>query len=260
VERHQVSGCHFCWGNFAIWLAKVLYTRGDSRGSQTLLQSVGDAAVHGGSVLLTVIASAELALLAAATGLPGEAAPHLTRCRAILTEGEDWRGLAGRVALAEAAVAVAERRSDHAAPHFEQAIEVFRAYSLPWDEAEAFHLWGRGLIQATSRSTAIEKLRESLNIYCRHGAGRPWLDRVRADLRRAGGEPADATLAYPAGLSEREVEVLRLLAGGMSNPAIAGALVLSVHTVERHVANIYAKIGAHGRADATAYAIRNGLL
>ena len=64
---------------------------------------------------------------------------------------------------------------------------------------------------------------------------------------------------YPDGLTAREVEVLRLLAGGRTSPQVAEALVLSVHTVERHVANLYAKIGAHGRADATAYALRHGL-
>jgi DNA-binding CsgD family transcriptional regulator/pimeloyl-ACP methyl ester carboxylesterase len=60
-------------------------------------------------------------------------------------------------------------------------------------------------------------------------------------------------------LSPREVEVLRLLAGGESNDQIARHLGLSPHTVERHVANIYRKINARGRADATAYALRHGL-
>jgi non-specific serine/threonine protein kinase len=63
-----------------------------------------------------------------------------------------------------------------------------------------------------------------------------------------------------AGLSERELEVLRLLASGRSNAQIAAELVLSVRTVEKHVANIYAKIGARGRADAATYALRHGLL
>jgi DNA-binding NarL/FixJ family response regulator len=64
---------------------------------------------------------------------------------------------------------------------------------------------------------------------------------------------------YPDRLTPREAEILRLLAGGRSNPAIAGELVLSVYTVERHVANIYSKIGVHTRVEATAYALRRGL-
>jgi DNA-binding NarL/FixJ family response regulator len=55
------------------------------------------------------------------------------------------------------------------------------------------------------------------------------------------------------------VEVLRLLAEGKTNKEIAAALVVSVPTVQRHIANIYGKIGARGRADATAYTIRRGL-
>ena len=61
-------------------------------------------------------------------------------------------------------------------------------------------------------------------------------------------------------LTPREVEVLRLIVAGRSNREIAQALVISVATVERHVSNIYAKIGARNRADATAYAFHNRLL
>jgi DNA-binding CsgD family transcriptional regulator len=64
---------------------------------------------------------------------------------------------------------------------------------------------------------------------------------------------------YPDGLTSREVEVLRLLAEGKTNKEIAAALVVSVPTVQRHIANIYGKIGARGRADATVYTIRRGL-
>ena len=64
---------------------------------------------------------------------------------------------------------------------------------------------------------------------------------------------------YPDGLTAREAEVLGLLASGKTNKQIASELVLSVSTVQRHVANVYAKIGAHGRAEATAYALRRGI-
>jgi DNA-binding CsgD family transcriptional regulator len=77
------------------------------------------------------------------------------------------------------------------------------------------------------------------------------------------GEPPPAAGGHPApppqSLSHREQEVLRLLAAGESNRQIARRLGLSPHTVERHVANVYRKIGARGRADATAYALRSGL-
>ena len=58
----------------------------------------------------------------------------------------------------------------------------------------------------------------------------------------------------------RQTEVLRLLAGGMTNREIASALDISVHTVDRHISQIYRRIGARGRADATGYAIRHALV
>jgi len=63
-----------------------------------------------------------------------------------------------------------------------------------------------------------------------------------------------------AGLSPRELEVLRLLAQGRSAREIGAELVLAVRTVERHITNIYRKIGAHNRAQATAFAFGHGLV
>jgi DNA-binding CsgD family transcriptional regulator len=66
-------------------------------------------------------------------------------------------------------------------------------------------------------------------------------------------------LRYPDGLTEREVEVLRLIASGKSNHQIAEALVISANTVARHVANIFNKTGAGNRTEAAAYAYRERL-
>jgi DNA-binding CsgD family transcriptional regulator len=73
-------------------------------------------------------------------------------------------------------------------------------------------------------------------------------------------EPVARRIAYPDGLTGREVEVLQLLAQGKSSREIGEMLVLSVRTVERHIANIYLKTDTHGRAQATAYALAKGLL
>jgi len=81
-------------------------------------------------------------------------------------------------------------------------------------------------------------------------AGVPGVEQERARLARS----------YPDGLTAREVEVLRRLAGGKTNGEIAEELYVSVRTVERHIANIYAKIGTRGRANATAYALTCGLI
>jgi DNA-binding CsgD family transcriptional regulator len=65
------------------------------------------------------------------------------------------------------------------------------------------------------------------------------------------------TLTAP--LSQRESEVISLLAAGRENAEVAAVLSVSVHTVERHVANIFIKIGVRNRAEATAWAHRRGL-
>jgi DNA-binding CsgD family transcriptional regulator len=71
-----------------------------------------------------------------------------------------------------------------------------------------------------------------------------------AETARPGSPESFAAIA-PAqgiGITGREAEVLRLLAAGQSNREIAATLVLSVRTVERHIENIYAKLGVHGQA------------
>lgn len=78
-------------------------------------------------------------------------------------------------------------------------------------------------------------------------------------IARALEEPRMRREPFPDGLTKREVEVLRLLASGEMNREIAASLFLSVATVERHIANVYKKIGARGRAEATAYAMNNSL-
>ena len=61
-------------------------------------------------------------------------------------------------------------------------------------------------------------------------------------------------------LTERELDVLALLAEGLANSEIAARLVVSVHTIRNHVANLSAKLGAHSKLEALSIAIRKGLL
>lgn len=64
---------------------------------------------------------------------------------------------------------------------------------------------------------------------------------------------------HPGGLSDREVEVLELVAAGRTNKEIAGELFISEHTVARHLSNIFLKLGITSRAAATAYALKRGI-
>lgn len=70
----------------------------------------------------------------------------------------------------------------------------------------------------------------------------------------------DRTRPATPGLTEREREVLALLADGLSNAEIARRLTVSVNTVRNHVANLSAKLGAHSKLEALAIAVREGLL
>jgi predicted ATPase/DNA-binding CsgD family transcriptional regulator len=72
--------------------------------------------------------------------------------------------------------------------------------------------------------------------------------------------PAKTALAYPAGLTAREMEVLRLVAQGMTNPQIAERLILSLHTVNAHVRSIYTKLELNSRSALTRYAVEHHLL
>ena len=98
----------------------------------------------------------------------------------------------------------------------------------------------------------------SASLFFEHGEAMADLIADFVDGRRR----AVARRARDAGdrtLTAREVEVLRLVAAGESNAEIAARLGVTINTVERHVVNVYRKIDARGRADATAFAIRNGL-
>jgi DNA-binding NarL/FixJ family response regulator len=102
-------------------------------------------------------------------------------------------------------------------------------------------------------SEALEELSQIVR-----GIG-PEVGRLNWAASRTAAAAPPTRARYPDGLTAREVEVLRLISGGHSNADIAQQLVLSVRTVERHITNVYAKISARGRADATAYALRHNL-
>jgi DNA-binding NarL/FixJ family response regulator len=92
-------------------------------------------------------------------------------------------------------------------------------------------------------------------------AGRLDGDAVRAVIDAAGlGRPGRVHVDRPASLSDREVEVLRLLARGLSNRDIARNLVVSPRTAEHHVQHIYTKIGVSSRAAAALFAMEHDLL
>jgi DNA-binding NarL/FixJ family response regulator len=93
------------------------------------------------------------------------------------------------------------------------------------------------------------------------------LTAARSAFAGLGAAPAEQQVAellgeaqVPGGLSPREVEVLRLVAAGKSNPEIAETLVLSEKTVARHLSNIFGKLDVGSRTAAAAFAYEHGLV
>jgi len=90
-------------------------------------------------------------------------------------------------------------------------------------------------------------------------AGRLDSDAVEAVLAAAG-HRVSGRREGPAGLTAREVDVLRLLARGLSSREIASRLVISPKTARNHIEHIYVKIGTSSRATASLFAMQHGLL
>src|SRR5262249_38488924 len=113
------------------------------------------------------------------------------------------------------------------------------------------------LNRTTSDWAAVDALVADVRTICEPLGARRALERVTALAAHPSATPRRV---YPDGLSTREVEVLILIATGVSNQEIAERLVLSVRTVERHINSLYRKIDARSRVDAAAYAARHALL
>jgi hypothetical protein len=112
---------------------------------------------------------AELALLAADRGRPETAQAELARCQEIVGAGEDWRGLAGRVALAAGMLAATDGRPGEAGEAFASAVDTFRVHACSWDEAAARCLWAKALPAEAGRQRET-----GTGLYRRIGAGRRW--------------------------------------------------------------------------------------
>jgi two-component system response regulator DegU len=122
-----------------------------------------------------------------------------------------------------------------------------------------------GLLEsgATGYVLKVEALETLVSAVRAAAQGESWLSPVvaRQVVRRAVGEVnPEPPVPSPIPLTPRETEVLRLLAQGLDNAAIAERLVVAKQTVQNHVTNIYGKLGVTTRTEAALYAIRHGLV
>lgn len=162
-------------------LGQVHLRRGDPARAVAALQDALAIVVDGGAVYFELWVRPDLACALTATDDLTGAQAQIDRCRAMLDRGEDWRGRAGAVALAEGIVLAAERR-DEAADRYAAAEQTFRAHGLVLPLASALHHWGVFLIASGDPQAAREKLTAADQLYVQHGAGAAWREPVAAAL------------------------------------------------------------------------------
>jgi tetratricopeptide (TPR) repeat protein len=179
-DRHRRTGSRLCEADFDCWLARVYRVQGDTNAAETTLGEALAIGSEAPSHLIEMWTRPELVMLAARDGRRADAELHLGRCRGILAAGEEWRGLAGRVALAEAILASSLADWEVAEREFDQAVSLFQRWTLPWSEAEALSAWGSILASAGRWPFAVQKFDAARAIYYRHGAGEPWLRHIDA--------------------------------------------------------------------------------
>lgn len=220
-------------------MATLALERGDAAECVALIDQM--LAQVGESELTTRAGALEVAIRAHA------AAGDVASSARLLAELERIARTLGTPPLAAAAAAARGvvrrvRRDLAGASHaFEEAIERYGASGAPFETARARLDLAQVLDQLGRRPAADREERAAREVFRSLGVRR---------------EPAGASQK----LTGRQVEILRLVAQGLSNPDIATRLKLSDHTVKRHVANLLTRLGLSSRAAAAAYAARQGLL
>jgi ATP/maltotriose-dependent transcriptional regulator MalT len=177
-----------------------------------------------------------------------DAADELTR----IAGAYDTPALRAAAEQAQGAVLLAEGDAPAAVVALRGALQAWRELQVPYEAARVRVLVGIGCRTLGDEEAAAMELDAARDVFDQLGAT-PDL----AELAALTGRQAAAGVH---GLTARELGVLRLLAAGKTNRAIASELVLAEKTVDRHVSNIYAKLGVSSRAAATAYAYRHRLL
>ena len=193
------------------------------------------------ALLEVAIAGGDLEGAEAACGELGEVATRL---------GTEL--VAARAAQARGTVALARAQPGPALADLRRAGALWRALDAPYDTARVRELVGLACRAMGDEETARSELDAAEAVFRELGA--------RADAERVAAALGTRRSAERHGLTARELEVLRLVAGGATNKAIAAELVLSERTVDRHVSNILAKLRVGSRAGATAYAYEHHLL
>ena len=160
--------------------------------------------------------------------------------------------LAAASAHATGAVLLAEGDIEPASTSLRQASETWRELEMPYEEAQTCLLLAAVCEKRGDQDGRRLEIENARRIFTQLKA-EPRLARIAGPSERASDQPIGS-------LSEREAQVVRLLAAGKTNRDIAAALFISEKTVARHVSNIFDKLGVSSRTGATAWAYQHHLL
>ncbi len=147
-------------------------------------------------------------------------------------------------------------RYGDAATHLDVSLALADACAAPYERALTL-LALATLRIATGKRAEAQAFLDEVRTICTSLGAQPAL--ARADALAAKATQAKPVSAYPAGLSAREAEVLRLVADGLTNAQVADRLFLSPHTINAHLTAIYAKLAVPSRAAAIRFALDHGL-
>lgn len=191
------------------------------------------------------LAQVEIALAAADLKTARSAEAELRETAALYGSS----GLEAAALQATGAVLIAEGRPETAIGTLQTAARHWQQLNAPYECAKSRVLLARAYEDLSDHDSAARERGAATEVFERLGA--------TPDLREA--TNWHARPALPDGLTEREAEVLALVASGRTNRQIAAELVISEKTVARHLANIFTKLGLASRTAAAAYAFTNGL-
>ncbi|MGW6979206.1 LuxR C-terminal-related transcriptional regulator [Streptomyces sp. NPDC054932] len=229
-------------------LALSLLAAGDTGAAERAIRTALDAAGGRASRCRILPAYVEVMLAAEKVDEARAAAEELAASAEAL-DSPLLRALGGR---ARGAVLLAAGDARGAQAVLGHAVATFRDLDTPYDAARTRLLIGLSCRETGDEVTARLEIRAATSVFRELGAV--------PDLLRAE-ELAHRTTTRAAGLlTHRELQVLRHVAVGKSNRAVADELFLSEKTVARHLSNIFVKLGVSSRSAATAYAHRHGLV
>lgn len=229
-------------------LAELRLAQGDVVAAAAAIRRVVDETQDRVARSRVLAAYVEIELAVDDVGAARAAADELSHIAADL----DAPLLQAVAARATGAVLLAEGDARAACHTLRRAWTAWRELDAPYEAARVRLLVGLVCRALGDEDTAEMELDAARVVFAQLGAA-PDLTRVDSLVRRApSGEPH--------GLTRRELQVLRLVTAGRTNKAIAAELVLSERTVDRHVSNIFTKLGVSSRAAATAYAYEHRLV